>query len=104
VEAGAISFGPVLLEKRELLKDASEFHYLDIDGQRKTAVVPAGGLAFTFCQVPVIYAPGKSKKLEIASSDGRSDSMDGHGLGVDLSRHVFLRDGQVERITVYQPL
>jgi hypothetical protein len=104
VEEGTISFKPLLLDPREYLDHSVPFHYLDVKGRQRTIDLPAGSLAYTFCQVPVVYRSGPDAKVEVHFSDGTSREVVGHTLGADLSQHIFRRDGQVRQVTVYRPL
>jgi hypothetical protein len=55
VEHGAVRFEPALLRRREFVADARPFRYLDVEGHWQHLEVPAGALAFTWCQVPILY-------------------------------------------------
>lgn len=100
VEEGTISFDPLLLDRREYLDHPAAFNYLDVKGLRKTIELPTGSLAFTFCQVPVVYRHGPVEKVEVRFADGSSREVAGHALGAVLSQHVFRRDGQVQQLMV----
>jgi len=104
VRQGRVSFEPLLLDRREHLDHPETFHFLDINGHRQTMDLPAGSLAYTFCQVPVVYYPGPDKKIEIRFANGTSREVAGSSLDADLSLHIFRRNGQVHRITVYLPV
>ena len=104
VEQGTISFNPTLLDRREFLDHPSMFDYLDVSGQRQKLALPAGSLAYTFCQVPVVYCTGASEKIEVRFADGTSREVSGHVLGADLSQNVFRRDGKVLQLTVVRTL
>ena len=104
VEQGTITFEPLLLERQEFLDYPSMFDYLDVNGQKRTIALPAGSLAYTFCQVPVIYCTGASEKIEVRFADGTSREVPGQVLGAELSQHVFRRDGKVFQLTVVRTL
>ena len=104
VQDGAITFEPFLLDKREFLRSAAEFDYVDVNGQHQKLSVPKGSLGFTFCQIPIIYRPGQKAEIEIQFTDGSSESVSGGVLGSGQSRHVFCRDDRIARITVVCPL
>ena len=63
VERGAISFDPVLLRKQEFTDAPTVFEYIDVQGQQQSIELPAGSLAYTFCQVPVVYINAGEKKI-----------------------------------------
>ncbi len=102
VEAGSISFEPFLLDRRELLRQPADFEFLDVNGHKQTISTPKGSLAFTFCQVPVIYNVARPAEIEVHFSNGTHERIAGSGLGTDLSRHIFCRDGLIERIIVFR--
>ena len=63
-----------------------------------------GTLAFTFCQVPVVYrlADGEAS-LTVVRRDGQERRFDGATLDAATSRKVFERTGDVVRIEVAVP-
>jgi hypothetical protein len=101
VERGAVRFRPTLLRSSELLRQPEEFHYVDIDGTPQSIKLSAGSLAFTFCQVPVVYeiTAGKSW-IEIAYADGTLTRSSGNELDERLSGEIFSRNGRVQRVRV----
>jgi hypothetical protein len=104
VRQGRLSFEPLLLDRREHLDRPEAFHYLDVNGHRQTIDLPSGSLAYTFCQVPVVYCSGPDEKIKIRFTDGTSREVAGSSLDADLSQHIFRRDGQVVQVTVYRPV
>ena len=62
VERGVLSFHPVLLRRQEFIDTATVFEYIDVRGQRQSIELPAGSLAYTFCQVPIVYIAGRREK------------------------------------------
>ena len=65
VEDGTITFDPVLLRPEEFLPAPAQFDYIDLAGHPRTLDLPAGTLAFTYCQVPVVLACGSEPGIEI---------------------------------------
>jgi len=55
VQDGCVSFQPKLLKANEFLQQPEEFQYFDVAGESRTLTLPKGSLAFTLCQVPVVY-------------------------------------------------
>ena len=102
VEAGAISFKPSLLEKQESLDQPAKFSYIDVTGARQTVDLPAGSLAFTFCQVPVIYCSGPEEKISVQFADGSRSELAGSCLGLEISQSIFRREGKLKQVTVYR--
>jgi hypothetical protein len=101
VEGGVISFNPILLKTSEFLEESRVFHYYDVQSREREMTLTIGALAFTFCQVPVVYRQSLEDKIDISLSNGTTMSMTGHFLNPELSRHIFDRDGVVCLVTVY---
>jgi hypothetical protein len=100
VDGGVLSFEPVLLRRSELLAAPGELEYLALDGDFATVALAAGELAFTYCQVPVVYRAGPHKNLTVWSGDTRQDLGATSTLSPALSAAVFGRTGAVTRIDV----
>jgi len=62
--------------------------------------VPAGGLAFTFCQVPVVYEPADQATISLIHAAGFVESHAGTELPAEACRQVFLRTGVIASIRV----
>jgi hypothetical protein len=99
---GRIAFDPALLQKGEFLRDSSEFSYVDSSGETQSIPLDPGSLAFTFCQVPVIYADGDRPRITVISADGTESSIEGNALPRDVSAEVFERTGHIGKIVVYR--
>ena len=100
VSEGSLQFNPVLLRKEEFLKKPGTFEYRDIKGQVKQIELEAGSVAFTYCQIPIVYKSSSKKGLRIVMGNEETLKMDTLDLGSDLSRKVFRRTGQIDQITV----
>jgi hypothetical protein len=100
VEHGAARFEPALLRPREFVATARRFRYLDVEGRWQHLELPAGALAFTWCQVPVVYrlddeAPAS---LVIFRDDGSVRRLPELSLPADESAELFRRSGQIRRL------
>ncbi len=103
VHNSCISFEPFFLSEMEFLKEPSSFGYFDVGGLKRSIEVGSNELAFTYCQVPVIYKKSASVSITIQFSDGRTEELVGVTLGKELSGEIFRRSGQLAQIRVYQP-
>ncbi|GIG21281.1 hypothetical protein Cch01nite_20050 [Cellulomonas chitinilytica] len=103
VEAGRVVVRPVLLRATEWTAEPDVFRYLDVAQRPQTIALAAGSLAFTFCQVPVVYSRGGAASVVAVLADGsRVAGVDG-ALDADVSQKVFRRTGEVVRIEVELP-
>ncbi|HLP42329.1 MAG TPA: hypothetical protein VK465_12535, partial [Fibrobacteria bacterium] len=97
---------PTLLREEEFLAEAGDFDFIDVDGKPQTLRLPAGSLAFTLCQVPVIYhLTGSSEpaKLALAYRDGKTVSLPELALGLDACGEIYARSGKIARIEALIP-
>jgi len=66
--------------------------------------MPSGSLAFTICQVPVIYEKiTGSAWVQVTFADKTTTEFTGSRLDARVSAEVFNRSGRVERIRVGIP-
>ena len=102
VAGGRVSFRPTLLRPQEFLSEPREFRYLDLDGEWQSLELPAGSLAFTWCQVPVVYrlAKGRARGVTLVLGDGETRHYPDATLDADDSAALFQRSGRVRRITL----
>ncbi len=101
VESGAVRFEPALLEPDEFLEGPDEFQYLDRDGNPGSIPLRAGSLAFTFCQVPVVYEQTADEVwIRITFADGSTTVQSGGALDVSTSAELLARSGRIARIHV----
>jgi hypothetical protein len=100
VSGGAVYFRPVLLRACEFDSEPGTFRYLDVDEQWQEVIVPAAGLAFSWCQVPVLYTLGADPKLVVDYDDGNTQTLPDRVLPADDSAHLFQRNGRIRQLTV----
>jgi hypothetical protein len=102
VRDGELRFRPVLLRRDELLSEPCAFAARP-EGTDDPLKVPEGGLAFTFCGVPVIYAAGDDSRITVVRGDGSELRFEGDTMSAEAAGPVFDRDGSVVRIEVTVP-
>ncbi|HSG29112.1 MAG TPA: hypothetical protein VLA34_11580, partial [Candidatus Krumholzibacterium sp.] len=101
VDGGIVSFDPVILRAEEFLELPETFEYFDTGGKRRSIELQPGSLAFTFCQVPVIYKTGgEGKRIRVTAASGDVTERQGSSLDREESRSIFRRTGAIERIDV----
>ena len=101
---GRLHFEPVLLRRREFAEEAKEFHYFDLAGNAQKLEVAPRTLAFTVCQVPVVYAlTDAAYSMEVHLSDGTKVSSQQEYLNAELSSKLFQRTGEITQIDVQVP-
>ncbi len=103
VRDGQIVFRPALLRADEFLHNAATFRYLDLHGNAQTIDLNADSLAFTYCQIPVVYRRADALAVRITEVDGTVTEIEGDALSRDLSAEVFGRTGRITRIDLDLP-
>jgi hypothetical protein len=101
VEQGELFFDTLMLRESEFTTQETTFNHIDVHGQEQSIELLPGSLAYTFCQVPIVYTCSDDDRVDITYSNGRQRQVAGHHLDVETSGHVFRRDGHIGRVTVY---
>ncbi|WP_234974621.1 hypothetical protein [Tenacibaculum agarivorans] len=104
VANGTLFFDPCLLRKDEFLKESKILEYIDIKEQKKSIELQKGMLAFTYCQVPIIYQISEEYKLEIIDKNNKRLEVSDLRLTTDLSMKIFNRTGEISQINVHVKL
>ncbi len=102
VNDSCISFEQKFLSKNEFLKESAVFNYYDLEGSFNKISLNVGELAFTYCQVPVIYCESDSALIKIYFTDGTEQEITGTKLTKKLSQEIFNRSNVISQIKVYQ--
>ncbi|MGB5351475.1 MAG: hypothetical protein WBN10_17850 [Polyangiales bacterium] len=100
VSEGAVKFELALLRAREFFASPRTFRFLDVDGQWQELTVPESGLAFTWCQVPIVYRLDDSAEqaVTLTLDDGSHLNLTGLALPTEWSAELFLRSGRVRQV------
>ena len=99
VKEGKIRFEPILLRSNEFLTEASTFNYISIGQIQKSIPLAPNNLAFSYCQVPIIYEIGSEQKITL-STDDEVKTIEGNTLDAAVSTELFNRTGSIQSIKV----
>ena len=100
VETGRIRFDTSLLNYDELHDCDGQFTYTAVSGRSENVGLKASQIAFTFCQVPVVYTPGECDETEVVFYDGRIMRAEGTALDHQCSNMIFNRTGEIKHVIV----
>lgn len=104
VSDGQVKFSPSLLRSQEFLSNVSQFKYLDLSHQWQEIDVPENGLAFTWCQIPVVYEMVTSEKIDdvltVDFTDASQQVFNEATLPQSLSTLVFTKANLIRQITL----
>jgi hypothetical protein len=98
---GKLMFEPGLLHRSEFLQKKTNATFILADGTIKNMVLEPDSLAFTVCQVPVIYKTATSNKIEVYYTNGSHDAFQTAELNDEISRKIYQRTGEIDHLKVY---
>lgn len=100
---GCITFDFLLFDRSELLQAPSCYNFLNTAGEWEKIDFPAGSLAYSICQVPVILQASHTPTIQVYLKDGTVSHIEGSRLDLANSRHIFERDGAVHHLVAAVP-
>ncbi len=98
VKDGKLFFQPSMLRKDEFLETAQVFNYIDVDSNKNQVELPARSLAFTYCQIPIVYNLADENSLKVIYKDNQIENFNGLTLDAKSSTKIFERSGEVIQI------
>jgi hypothetical protein len=106
VADGEVRFDPRLLRMREFSPEPRSFRFLDVLGQWQELQLPGSALAFTWCQVPIVYRLCSENRatLTITCRDGSIQRLPEPALPAHLSSELFRRSGHICQISMDLPV
>ncbi|HKL14655.1 MAG TPA: hypothetical protein VJ915_03425 [Balneolaceae bacterium] len=100
IEGGKLHFKPFLLKKEQFTEKAKSFDLVSLENTPYSIEIPESSLAFTCCQVPVVYKQSDESGLVVTFKDGSSKSFDKTELDEVTSAHIFKRTGEIKEVAV----
>jgi hypothetical protein len=99
IEDGRISFHPTLLSQNQFLQQEEVVRFIDLQGQFYSKTLEKGSLAFTVCQVPIIYKFADVNEIEVKFDNGTTETFSTLTLNKELSQKIFQRTGEITQVT-----
>ena len=100
VKNGRLYFDPRLLRRSELLKESKKFYFLNVKGEEQQLELDKKSLCFTYCQVPIIYKQSQDLGAKVYLTSGEVISYEYPVLDELVTKKMFERTGEVEKIEV----
>ncbi|TPV33389.1 hypothetical protein FJ651_09880 [Paucihalobacter ruber] len=100
VKDGCITFNPCLLRATEFLTEPRTYRFIDIHHNQQQISLQPQSLAFSYCQVPIIYNIADSANIEVVLQDNDNMLVEGLQLNKDFSSRIFNRTGEVNQLIV----
>ena len=101
VNNGNLSFNPRLLRREEFLKKPKTFKYSDLNKVVNQIQLEKDSLAFTYCQVPIVYKLTDKSGLKVEFTNQETIDSVSLNLDTNTSSKLFKRTGDIKLITVY---
>ena len=98
INKGRIVFEPSLLNTEEILVKKQVFEFYALDGEIKHIELIENQLAFTFCQVPVVYTFSDKSQISVSLENGEIKRIQSNIIDQELSSLIFSRSGKVTLI------
>jgi hypothetical protein len=97
---GKLQFKPTLLNRNEFLTQNQEVVFIAVDGSQNKIVLEKNSLAFTYCQIPVIYKLGSENQMKVIYKNGDRNTIDSLELNGIQSAKIFNRTGEIVQIEI----
>ena len=101
VADGILGFDAGILKASEFLQEAENFNYVDVDQEKQSIALEKDSLAFTICQVPIVYKKASGSSTSVEFFDGPTKMFDANTLDIETTKHVFERTHKIKQITVF---
>ena len=104
IQKGALHFDTSLLKDAEYLEAPASFEYFNVIGEKKCLNLNKGNLAFTYCQVPIVYRKNNEKdSIDVSYTAGQQKTIQASGLDIETTQELFSRNNIIEKIVVSIP-
>ena len=95
MKEGKLKFQPFLLHKKAFLTEAEEVTFTLVDGTKKSVIINQNCLAFTVCQVPIIYKINSFDAIDLHFKNGTKKSFQTLELDLENSKKIVERTGEI---------
>ena len=100
VSEGKISFDPKILKRKEFITTEKQVTFIATDENEQQLTIGKDNLAFTVCQVPVIYTIDNSNFITVEYKNGTTEVVKTHVLNAEISKKIFERSGDIAYLKV----
>ena len=100
VNDGRVTFDPTILRKSEFIEEEKSFKYVNLDNEINYIELDKHSLAFTVCQVPVIYNLSDEENIRISYINNSEKTIKGHELDIENSESIFNRTNLIKAVYV----
>jgi hypothetical protein len=101
IDDGIVHFKPTLISRNEFERSARTVHCIDLNQSTIRLDLPPHSIAFSFCQVPIVYTLADHNTVNITFHQGKKVPIQGLTLSEEQSRALFLRKATIHHIHVF---
>jgi hypothetical protein len=104
VRGGRVCFAPIHgCFQRELTEEEGAFHTFDLNGMAEALPMPAGSVAYTLCQTPIICSRAADNKtiIRVHFREREPQFVYGNTLSREDSLSIFRREGRIHFLEVH---
>lgn len=101
VSEGVLCFEPSIMKASEFIQKPQTFQYIDVKQEKQSIALEKNSLAFTVCQVPVIYKKATKGSTIVTFFEGPAKIFDTNALDAKTTKDVFERMHKIKHITVF---
>ncbi|MDC0392221.1 hypothetical protein OAM80_00365 [Gammaproteobacteria bacterium] len=100
VNDGKIIFEPTVLRKNEFIDEEKSFKFVNLDNEITYMDLGKNSLAYTICQVPIIYNLSDNESIKIIFHDNSEINIKNHELDLQNSQNIFNRTNLIKAVHV----
>ena len=97
---GKLHFKPTFLKKEAFLSNDTEASFIMVDGLKKQLHLKKNSLAFTTCQIPVIYKMNTASKIVLNFKNGDTKTFESLELNKEETKKIVQRTNEISVIEV----
>ena len=100
VAAGKLTFQPTLIPENQFLQQDETVNFIDFENNLYSLTLEKGSLAFTICQVPIVYKKAGNNQIEVKYKNSTTETISSLTLSHEVSQKIFQRTGEIVQVTV----
>jgi len=100
IEEGKLKFQPTLLNKNQFLQQEEVVNFIDLEEKPFSMTLEKGSLAFTVCQVPIIYKVADKNQMVVKYENDNTETFSSLTLSHEVSQKIFQRTREVVQVSV----
>ena len=101
VKDGVLGFDARILKASEFLQEPQNFNYVDVAQEKQSIALEKDSLAFTICQVPVVYKKASKASTVVEFFEGSAKTFDANTLDAETTTQIFQRTNKIKQLCVF---